>query len=58
MDTFEDAVEAFSERGDVVHFNGADTVLLPIDLLRQWLPDGTKLTKRDIISCDVRNREG
>lgn len=58
MDTLEDAVEAWEERGDVVHFEGSDTVLLDIDDIIKMIESGKVPTKLELINKDLRDRIG
>lgn len=57
MDTLEDAIEAWNGRDDTVHFEGADTVLLDMDVIIEMIQTFKQPpTKRELANLDIRNR--
>lgn len=56
MDTLDDAIEAWEERGDVVHYDGADTVLMRITDIQELIEKGVVISRSDLRDKDLRNR--
>lgn len=58
MDTRSDAIEAFEDHGDTVHFEGADTVLLQMNRVNDLIRAGVPLNTREFLDRDLRERAG
>lgn len=56
MDTRSDAIEAFEDHGDNVHFEGSDTVLLQMIRVNALIRAGIPLNTRELIDSDLRER--
>lgn len=56
MDTRADAIEAFEDHGDTVHFEGADTILLQMNRVNDLIRAGVPLNTRELIDRDLRER--
>ena len=56
MDTLEDAIEAWEDRDDVVHFRGSEQVLMNISDILSLIMTRKIPTYSEIEDMDVRNR--
>lgn len=56
MDTLEDAIEAWEDRGDTVHYDGADTVLMRMDDILELINKGEPITRDELRAKDLRDR--
>lgn len=56
MDTKADAIEAFEDHVDTVHFEGSDTVLLQMNRVNDLIRLGLPISARELSDMDLRER--